>query len=114
MGDRLTERTGLCLFNVEVYPLMITSCIGEKLHLFLRDCHVIAVSQMLANMGFEIFVVFDDCGHGQSLAIPDALVFTGLGVEEKCDERNIKGDTDQRTAENTTGKIVGELHGRIE
>jgi len=34
----------------------------------------------LANMGLEIFVVFDDCGHGRSLAIPDALVLTGLRV----------------------------------
>ena len=114
MSDGLTEWTGLCFLNIKVDPLMIACRIGKKLNLFLSDCHVVAETQVLADMSFEIFVVFNDCCHAQSLAIPDALVLTGLGVEEKSYERNVKSTADDRTSENPSRKIVGELDRGVE
>ena len=94
MRDGLTEWTRLSLFNIQVDPLVVTGCVCKELHLFLCDGDVVAVSQVLANMCFEIFVVFDDCGHAESLAIPDALMLTGLGVQQQCEDRNVKCTAD--------------------
>ena len=114
MCDGLAKWASLCFFYIEVNPLMITCGIGEKLYLFLCDGQVVAVAQVLSNMGFKVFVVFDDCGHVQSLAIPDALVLTGLVVEEQRNECDVKGATDNGATEYTSGEIVGELDRRIE
>jgi hypothetical protein len=35
---------------------------------------------MLAYMGFEVFVVFDNGGHWNRLAVPNALMLTALSV----------------------------------
>ena len=94
MCNGLTKWASFCFLYIEVNPLMITCGISKKLYLLLCDGQVVAVTQVLSNMGFEVFVVFDDCGHSRSLAIPDALVLTGLVVEKQRYERNVKGTTD--------------------
>lgn len=89
---------------------MIASCIGKKLHLFLGDGDVIAVSQMLANMCHEICLVLDDGCHvlsvadqydqmrtsGYGLVKPDFLVRPTLVMQKQCTKRDIKDHIQER------------------
>jgi hypothetical protein len=46
----------------------------------LGDSEIVAIAKMLAYMGFEVFVVFDNGGHWNRLAVPNALMLTALSV----------------------------------
>lgn len=90
MGNSLTERARLGLLNVEVNPLMVACGVGEQLHLLLGDSEVVAIAKMLAYMGFEVFVVFDNGGHWNRLAVPNALMFATLRMQEEGEEGYIE------------------------
>ena len=80
MGNRLAKWARFCLLNVEVNPLVVACCISKQLHLLLGDSEIVAIAKMLAYMGFEVFVVFDNGGDWNRLAVPNALMLTALSV----------------------------------
>ena len=47
---------------------MVACGICEKLHLFLGDSDVLAVTEMLPNMSHEVCLIFDDGCHDFSVA----------------------------------------------
>lgn len=96
MGNRLAKWARFCLLNVEVNPLVVACCIGEQLHLLLGHSEVVAIAKMLAYMGFEVFVVFDNGGHRNRLAVPNALMLTALSVKEEGHEGYVECQRNER------------------
>ena len=57
---------------------------------------VIAIAKMLTYMGFEVFVVFDNGGHWNRLAVPNALVLAALGMKKKGNEGHVERQRNER------------------
>ena len=53
MGDRAAERPGLGPLDVDVDPLVVAGGVGELVDLVLGDLDVVAVAEVLADLGLE-------------------------------------------------------------
>jgi hypothetical protein len=76
MGNGLSKWSSLCTFYIKMDPLVVSSSICEHLYLFLGDGDVVAVTQMLSNVGHEVCLVFNDRCHYLSVADTGALIRT--------------------------------------
>ncbi len=68
MCDGSAEGTGLGSLDVDVDPLVVTGGIGELVHLLLGDLDVVAVAEVLADLGLQTVDAFDDRRHGRIIA----------------------------------------------
>ena len=82
MGDGCAKGTLLGLFDIHMNPLMIASCISKGIDHLLGHGEVVAVAEVLTDMGFDAVGALHDC-FGHALVIPDALVFLALGVQKQ-------------------------------
>ena len=62
MGDRASERACLGPLDVDVDPLVVACGVGELVHLLLGDLHVVAVAEVLADLGLQSVDAVDDRG----------------------------------------------------
>jgi len=106
--NRRSERTILCLLHVDVDPLMVTGGVGKCVHHLLGDSDVVAVSEMLADVGFDAVGAFHD-GFGHGLVIPDSLVLAALGMEQQRQEGSIERERQQAGAEEAKSKGCPDL-----
>ena len=76
MGDGPAEGTGLGPLDVDVDPLVVAGGVGELVHLLLGDLDVVAVAEVLADLGLQPVDAFDDRRHGRIIADRVAAVAT--------------------------------------
>ena len=68
VGDRAAEGPGLGPLDVDVDPLVVAGGVGELVDLLLGDLDLVAVAEVLADLGLQPVDAFDDRRHGRIIA----------------------------------------------